>query len=246
MEPWMSLILVILVLSICVVLFGPLLGTAVGIMLSGAYMSYEIYRMECEKEEQRYGSLPLSVKPRTNIPASLCSSSPSPTAISNAQNPIMQCNREAALAQTGNLTYWNEKEKSVNNPLPSTCSTDLPYCPLEVNWEMKFQGCPSTYLDATGCKLYNKYDRIWVKDLNPLWEQRTTQLGAKWNPYEHFNGRQGWNQFLAKDIVNRKDSYMTPLASIKESKCFGALKQGIPPQEPRVHYRNPTLSRARI
>jgi len=152
----------------------------------------------------------------------------------NFVGPDAQCNKEQWLEKIGTMGFQGSQQQSQAKLLPANCTTQNRACPLEVDWQASFKNCPSTHLSSPTCKIYERDDRLWHTDLNDLIQERAMLNGEIWDPYKHFNNRQLFAQFLAKDLVNRKDQHMRPISSIEESYCFGKAKAGIAGMDPDV------------
>lgn len=152
----------------------------------------------------------------------------------NFYGPGPSCQNDQWLEKVGTQAYQGSLETASPELLPSTCSTAPSLCPLDTHWQAQFKNCPATWIEAPSCKIYERDDRLWHKDLNPLIQERAMLAGEIWDPYKHFHARQMFAQMLTKDLVHRKDSYMRPISDLQDSYCFNKTKKGIALADPDV------------
>jgi len=103
---------------------------------------------------------------------------------------------------------------------PNNCNSDPLPCEMRVAWEPTFVGCPSVFVNAPSCNLYNKYKPARHKTLNDMIEQRAIINGEQWDFYKHYNARQKLAQFISEDMVHRKDHYTRTVEDIDQSQCY--------------------------
>jgi hypothetical protein len=107
-----------------------------------------------------------------------------------------------------------------SNPTPR----QPPCAPLAFQEDFAFRpsflGCGSTFIPAPNCSSTDRNPRLWVRNLNGVREQRARLTDAQWDPYAHFNARQAHLQFLAADLVYRKDKYARPISALEDATCF--------------------------
>lgn len=111
-----------------------------------------------------------------------------------------------------------------------SCCPNSSSCPTDVQWQARFKGCSPVFANgpAMSCEVAPLGDRYWVADMNPLLYERQLISGAEWNPYQHFNARQMFTQFLTKDIRKTTDPYTRPIRSLDETYCQQLQTRGPP------------------
>jgi hypothetical protein len=113
------------------------------------------------------------------------------------------------------------------NPTPRAPACPPFPCQEDFAYRANFLGCSSTFIPAPSCSITNRDQRLWVRNLDQVREQRSRLNDAKWDPYAHHNARQGFLQFLASDMVFRKDNYARPVATLEEATCFQAALRDV-------------------
>lgn len=195
----------------------------------------DIDRPELQTIVSQSGPVPEPVR-NADLSAEACSRRPYDAGdwTPNFYGPGDECMTDKWLETIGTQAYQGAAATAATSVLPESCSTAPQLCPADTLWQAKFKGCPSTWIETPTCKIYERDDRLWHKDLNPLIQERAMQNGEIWDFYKHFNARQLFSQFIAEDMVNRKDQYMRPISSMEESYCMGKEKAGIEMDNPEI------------
>lgn len=123
------------------------------------------------------------------------------------------------LNQLAKRTVAESRAQTIPDVLPETCSDEPLPCDVQVNWEPSFIGCSSTFVPSDPPKKTSCADpRAWQKNLNEVMLERSLSLNDEWDLYKHYNARQKFMQFIAKDLVYRRDKYSIPIGNIADSK----------------------------
>lgn len=113
------------------------------------------------------------------------------------------------------------------------CCPIPPPCEEKLGWRARYKGCETTFATDNPnnqCKVNPKGERYFVADLNPLIYERGLISGAKWNPYEHFNARQMFTQFISTEIRKDSDPYAKPIEDLNQTFCAQKARLGRPPE----------------
>lgn len=124
----------------------------------------------------------------------------------------------------------SQTQSASSQPEPQCCPFP-PQCGDRVLWRARFADCPTTF--ATGpeyrCEVNPIPPRYSVADLNPLIWERNLRIADEWNPYEHFDARQKWVQFMYADMTGRSnDPYTRPISSVGDTYCNQVRQHGTP------------------
>ena len=141
--------------------------------------------------------------------------------VTGYEGPEPWVDGERALEKLAVDSMQSAESETEPHLLPEKCSTEPLPCPMRVAWQSSFTNCPSTFIEAEGCNLYKRDDRLWQRNLHDVMYDRSLLSGEQWDVFKHYNSRQKFAEFITEDLVNRKAFYEKPIENLEEASCFG-------------------------
>ncbi len=106
--------------------------------------------------------------------------------VTGYQGPEPWIDAEGALEKLAVDAMQEAESQTEDQILPKHCNEEPLPCNMRLAWQPSFIGCPSTFIEAPSCKIYERDDRLWNRRLGDVIQERAVQSGEIWDPYKHF------------------------------------------------------------